>query len=108
MDKRTDGAVPQYNWNDIPKREMRRGVVQKIFRDDEQIFMILKGHVTLHAGDQVFGCPAGTVIRIPPNVEHWAGAPSDADGAALNMDVWTPLRPDYAKHTAYQTDTFSN
>ncbi len=129
MDKRVDGPVPQYNWNDIPEREMRRGVEQKVFRGDdvligqttlhpgmqsaphshsyEQIFMILKGRVTLHVGAQVFDCPAGTVIRIPPNVEHWAEAPTEADGPALNMDIWTPLRPDYATHSAYQTDTFS-
>jgi quercetin dioxygenase-like cupin family protein len=129
MEKQASVTVPQYNWDSIPEREMRRGVVQKVFRGDdvligqttlypgmqsaphshsyEQIFMILKGRVTLHVGDQVFDCPAGTVIRIPPNVEHWAEAPSDADGPALNMDVWTPLRPDYAKHTEYQTDTFT-
>ena len=128
MDQKT-GPVPQYNWKDIPEREMRQGVVQKVFRGDqcvvgqttlypgmksaphshewEQIFMILQGRVTLHVGDQVFDCPAGTVIRIPPNVMHWAEAPTEADGPALNLDIWTPLRPDYAKYTDYQTDKFS-
>lgn len=121
-------SVPLYNWNDIPEREVRRGINQKVFRGNnvlvgynslypgmqpsphshvyEQIFMLLKGRVKLHVGDDVYDCKEGTVIRIPPNVEHWAEAPDEKDGVAINMDVWTPLRPDYGQFTAYQTDSF--
>ena len=68
--------------------------------------MLLKGRVRLHVGDEIHTVEEGGVVRIPPNVEHWAEAPNEADGIAINMDVWTPLRPDYAQHTAYQTDIF--
>lgn len=70
----------------------------------EQIFMILEGRVTLHIEDQVIDCPAGTVIRIPPNAMHWAEGPKE--GVAVNLDVWTPYREDYGEHTGYQTDVF--
>ena len=65
---------------------MRPGVTQKVFRGDnvvivlttlhpgmetaphrhpwEQLFMILKGRITLHIEEQVFDCPAGTVIPL--------------------------------------------
>ena len=67
--------VPIYNWNTIPSREMRPGLVHSDFRGNnvvvgrsllhpgmvskphkhvyEQIFMILEGRVTLHIEDQV-------------------------------------------------------
>ena len=122
-------SVPVYNWQDIPERNLRRGLSQKVFRGNnvlvgyntlnpgmqssphshvyEQIFMLLKGRVRLHVGDEVHQMEEGSVIRIPPNVEHWAEAPDEADGPAINMDIWTPLRPDYSEFTAYQTDTFN-
>ena len=129
VDQIVKALVPQYNWDTIPERELRPGVTQKVVRGDnvviglttlqpgmetsphkhpyEQLFMILKGRITLHVGDQTFDCPAGTVVRIPPNVMHWGEGPKAEDGPALNLDVWYPLRSDYAKFTDYQTDQFS-
>jgi quercetin dioxygenase-like cupin family protein len=121
--------VPQYNWRDIPERELRKGLTQRVFRGDnvvvgyntlhsgmktmphshvyEQIFMLLRGRVRLHVADQVFDLVEGSVVRIPPNVEHWAEGPEAGQEPAINMDIWTPLRPDYAAYTSYQTDVFS-
>lgn len=123
-------TVPHYNWKDIPERELRQGLTQRVFRGNgvlvgynllhpglvskphsheyEQIFQLLKGRVKLHVGDQVIECTEGTIVRIPPNVEHWAEPPAPEDGVALNMDIWTPIRPDYAEYTSYQTDTFDD
>jgi len=122
-------VIPGYNWDDIPVRESRKGIMQQVFRGDdiligrselhphmdpsphshpyEQIFMILKGKVKLHVGDEVIECTAGSVVRIPPNVVHWAEPPDPKDGVAINMDIWTPYRPDFGAFTSYQTDTFS-
>jgi quercetin dioxygenase-like cupin family protein len=113
-----------YNWNDIPSREPRPGIEQRGFRGDnalitynvlkpglvpkphshpfEQLFMIIQGRVTLHVGEQVFDCGPGTVIRIPPDVEHWAEAPKAEDGDAINIDVFAPVRDDYLPLVAYQ------
>jgi quercetin dioxygenase-like cupin family protein len=118
--------VPYYNWNTIPMREMRPGLVHSDFRGNnvvvgrsllypgmvssphkhvyEQIFMILEGSVKLHIEDQVMDCPAGTIVRIPPNAMHWAEGPEK--GVAVNLDVWTPYREDYGVYTNYQTDDF--
>ena len=123
------GRVPDYNWKTIPVRESRKGIMQRVFRGDdvligyselhphmdpsphshpyEQIFMIVKGRVKLHVGEQVIPCVEGSVVRIPPNVVHWAEPPSPEDGVAINMDIWTPYRPDFGQFTAYQTDEFS-
>lgn len=120
--------VPMYNWNEIPSRELRRGLIQRIFRgnqvaigynllhpgmttsphshDFEQLFLLLQGRVKLHVGEQVFDCGAGTVIRIPPHTTHWAESPRPEDGVAVNMDVFSPIRPDYYELTKYQTDRF--
>lgn len=128
MDAKHGTTIPSYNWNEIPVRESRKGIFQRVFRGNnvliaqselhphmdpsphshpyEQIFMILKGRVKLHVGDQVFMCTAGSVVRIPPNVVHWSEPPDPADGVAINMDIWTPYRPDFGAFTAYQTDKF--
>lgn len=71
----------------------------------EQLFLILEGHTRLHVEDEVFECPAGSIIRIPPNVMHWAEAPKD--GLLVNLDIFTPIRPEYAAFTDYQTDEFA-
>jgi quercetin dioxygenase-like cupin family protein len=128
MDTEHTPTIPVYNWKEIPVRESRKGIFQRVFRGNnvligyselhpnmdpsphshpyEQIFMILKGRVQLHVGDECFTCTAGSVIRIPPNVVHWSDPPDPADGAALNMDIWTPYRPDFGAFTSYQTDKF--
>lgn len=120
---------PHYNWKDIPSRELRRGIVQRVFRGDhlaigynllhpgmatsphshdfEQVFLLLQGKVRLHVGDEVIPCTAGSVVRIPPHTEHWAEPPDPEDGVAVNMDLFSPIRPDYFELTRYQTDQFS-
>lgn len=127
------GKVQVYTWKDIPSRtltmqngEHRAGITHRDFRGDnvslgynevtpdfmamphqhpyEQLFLILEGHTRLHVEDEVFECPAGSIVRIPPNVMHWAEAPKE--GLLVNLDIFTPLRPEYAKHTSYQTDEF--
>jgi quercetin dioxygenase-like cupin family protein len=121
---------PHYNWENIPSRELRHGVIQRVFRGDqlaigynllhpgmttsphqhefEQIFLLLEGKIRLHVGDEVVDCTAGTVVRIPPNTEHWVEAPKPEDGIAVNMDLFAPIRPDYFELTSYQTDRFTD
>lgn len=68
--------------------------------------MIVKGRVKLHGGEQRIECTEGSVVRIPPNVVHWAEPLVVEDGVAINMDIWTPYRPDFGQFTAYQSDDF--
>jgi quercetin dioxygenase-like cupin family protein len=125
---KSDDAVPLYNLDDIPVLNPREGVVQRVFRGSgfcvsfaelhpdmkpsphshpwEQIFMLLKGRVKLHVGAQVFDMRDGSFVRIPPNVVHYSEPPRPEDGMALNLDIFSPLRPDFFKLTEYQTDDF--
>ena len=111
MSEQAAATVPDYNWKTIPVRESRKGIMQRVFRGNdvligyselhphmdpsphshpyEQIFMIVQGRVKLHVGEQVIQCTPGSVVRIPPNVVHWAEPPSPEDGVAINMDIWT-------------------
>ena len=120
------GPIPVYNFNDIPGRSPRPHQTQKVFRGNqvaigwnvgepgmvprphshnyEQIFVMLSGRTKLHVGEQVFDMTPGSVIRIPPNVEHWAEAPED--GRAEQLDIFAPIRPDYYELTQYQSDKF--
>jgi quercetin dioxygenase-like cupin family protein len=122
------GKIPQYRLQDLPELHPREGVVQKVFRGTgvgvgyaelhptmtpsphshpwEQIFVLLKGRVKLHVEDQVFDMEAGSLVRIPPNAVHYSEPPRPEDGVALNLDIFTPLRPDFLPLTKYQTDDF--
>lgn len=123
------GTIQAYNWwKTVPARESRKGIIQRVFRGTdvllgcselhshmdasphshvyEQIFMILKGRVKLHVGEQAYDMEEGSVVRIPPNVVHWAEPPDPADGVAINLDIWTPYRPDFGAYTSYQADDF--
>lgn len=130
MTKDRSRDIPQYNWKTIPPREARPGIVQRGFRGNtvmisyaelhphmepgphsheaEQIFMLLKGRVKLHVGDQVFDMEEGSIVRIPPNVVHWSEPPRPEDGVAINMDVWPSMRPAHSELVKYQTDEFDS
>ena len=122
------GSIPLYNLNEIPALHPREGIVQRVFRGTgvgvsyaelhpgmkagphshpwEQIFILLKGRVKLHVDDQVFEMVEGSFVRIPPNAVHYSEPPRPEDGVALNLDIFTPLRPDFLPLTQYQTDDF--
>ena len=68
----------------------------------------LSGRFSSSVGEQVIECKEGSVVRIPPEVVHWAEPPAPEDGVAINMDIWTPYRPDFGAFTSYQTDDFSS
>ena len=52
----------------------------------------------------MFEAGAGSVIRIPPNIEHY-GEPL-GDEPVLNLDVFSPIRDDYRHLVEYQQDDF--
>ncbi|MDQ0137532.1 quercetin dioxygenase-like cupin family protein [Neorhizobium galegae] len=122
-------SIKAYNWDDIPERELKPGIIQRGFRGDgvmvtynylqpgckgsphshpfDQIFMVIQGRVTLHVEEQTFDCKPGTVIRIPPHHTHYVDPPSPEDGVAINVDIFGLAREDYLNIVAYQDDDFS-
>ncbi len=59
----------------------------------EQGGILLKGKVQLTIGDETRVVEPGAMFLIPPNVPHRAVA---VDGPAVVMDVFSPVREDYA------------
>lgn len=59
----------------------------------EQGGILLKGRMQLTIGDETRICEAGSMFIIPSNVPHRAVA---VDGPAIVMDVFSPIREDYA------------
>lgn len=60
----------------------------------EQGGMLLQGKLELTIGEEVRTVEAGAMFLIPPNVPHRAVA---IDGPAVVLDVFSPIREDYAK-----------
>jgi quercetin dioxygenase-like cupin family protein len=60
----------------------------------EQGGMLVQGRMELTIGDETRICEAGSLFLIPPNVPHRARA---VDGPALVLDVFSPVREDYAE-----------
>ena len=111
-----------YNWDTIEGEEVRPGVSRKGFRGDqfmmvmntlepgmeinphshpfEQAVYIVQGKVRFHVGDEVFEGGPGSVIRIPPNIEHYAEP--FGDEPVLNLDIFAPLTEDYMHLVEYQ------
>ena len=56
--------------------------------------MLLKGRLELTMGDEVRTVEAGAMFIIPPNTPHQAVA---VDGPAVVLDVFSPVREDYAE-----------
>ncbi len=120
-------AAKLYNWADLPEEEVRKGVTRKGFRGDrvlmvmnelrpgmdvnphthdfEQLVYIVTGHVRFRLGDEVVDGGPGSLIRIPPGVEHCAEPIGDEP--VLNLDVFAPIRDDYRHLVAYQDGDFN-
>lgn len=60
----------------------------------EQGGIVLKGRLELTIGDEVRILEEGEMYLIPPNTLHKAVA---VDGPAVALDVFSPVREDYAK-----------
>ena len=65
--------------------------------------LILQGRTRLHVGDEVLECGPGSMVRVPPNVVHYAE--SVGDEVCLNLDVFAPVRADYLHLVNYQKQT---
>lgn len=60
----------------------------------EQGGILLKGQLELTIGEDTRLCESGEMFIIPPNTPHSA---KPIDGAAIVLDVFSPIREDYAK-----------
>jgi len=59
----------------------------------EQAGMMLQGKLELTVGDESRVCEPGDMFIIPPNTPH---AARPVDGPAVVLDVFSPVREDYA------------
>jgi quercetin dioxygenase-like cupin family protein len=60
----------------------------------EQIVYILAGHIRFHVGEVTVLLGPGGLLQIPPDVMHWGEVVGDEP--VLNLDVFTPVREEYA------------
>jgi quercetin dioxygenase-like cupin family protein len=75
--------------------EMDEGAVVPLHsHPHEQGGMLLKGKIELTIGDEQRLCEAGSMFLIPPNTPHKAVA---VGGPAVVLDVFSPVREDYAE-----------
>jgi quercetin dioxygenase-like cupin family protein len=115
-------AFETYNWDDLPKEAVRPGVSRAGFCGDqamlvmnwlqpgmqvnphshpfEQLVYIVQGTARFHIGDEIVEAGPGSLIRIPPNVQHYA-EPAGSE-TVLNLDVFAPIRDDYRHLVTYQ------
>ncbi len=117
-----------YKWDQLPKEVVRAGVERAGFRGDdvlmvmnwltpgmetnphshpfEQLAYIVSGRMKFVIGEDTFEAGPGSVIRIPPDVEHY-GEPI-GDEPVLNLDVFSPIRDDYRHLVEYQQPDFQD
>ena len=117
-----------YHWTDLPKETVRPGVERSGVRGEqvlmvmnwlepgmevrphshpfEQLAYIVQGQMKFVVGDDVFEAGPGSVIRIPPDVEHY-GEPLGEE-PVLNLDVFSPIREDYKHLVEYQQADFED
>jgi quercetin dioxygenase-like cupin family protein len=122
------GAAMLKNWDLLPREKVRAGVTRAGFRGQdvllvmnwlepgmetnphrhpfEQVVYIVQGRMKFHVGDAVVEGGPGSLIRIPPNVEHY-GHPV-GDETVLNLDVFSPIRDDYRHLVEHQREEFED
>lgn len=127
MSRATDTQAHLYNWNELVRETVRKGVGRVGFRGDqvmcvmnwltpgmdvyphkhpfEQLVLIVQGRVRFHVGDEIVEGGPGSMIRIPPDVIHYAEPIGDE--VVMNLDIFAPIREDYLHLVQYQKDQFS-
>ena len=108
--------IHKIDWSAMEWKKIRAGVEQKAFSGNvatvalhrlmpghepkphshphEQIAYIVSGHLRFYIGDQIHDIGPGGLVVIPPNVRHWGEVIGDEP--VINLDVFTPKRPEYA------------
>ena len=108
--------IHKIDWSTIPWTPVRAGVERKAFSSEratvtlhklmpghkpqphshphEQIAYIVSGTIKFFVGDEEHVLGPGSLLVVPPNVEHWGEVIGDEP--VLNLDVFTPRRPEYA------------
>jgi quercetin dioxygenase-like cupin family protein len=108
--------IPNVNWEEMEWTPVRPGVERKAFSGKgatlalhrlqpghepkphnhvhEQIVYIVSGTVDFHIGEEVVRLGAGGLAVVPSMVMHHAVVVGDEP--AINLDVFTPSRPEYA------------
>lgn len=104
------------DWDKIEWKTVRKGVDRKAFTGggvtlalhrlipgqhepfphkhvNEQIIYILDGVIDCYIGDECVRLGPGGLAVVPPNVMHHLKIIGDK--AVMNLDVFTPARPDY-------------
>ena len=116
----------QISWDELAREAVRPGVERSGFRGDqvlmvmnylepgmevrphshpfEQIAYIVQGTMRFVVGDEEHIAGPGSVIWIPPDVEHY-GEPI-GDEIVMNLDVFSPIRDDYRHLVEYQATDF--
>ena len=108
-------SIHQIDWNAIDWKPVREGVDRKSFtgagatlalhrlmpghtpsphkHPHEQIVYILAGRIRFHVGDAVTDLGPGGLLVVPPDTMHWGEVLGEEP--VLNLDVFTPQRPEY-------------
>lgn len=60
----------------------------------EQIAYVISGRIRFFLNGEARLLGPGGLLLIPPHVEHWGEV--EGDEPVLNLDVFTPRRPEYA------------
>ena len=103
------------NWNDLEWEVVRPGVKRKVYHSqvctvclnhldpghepkphahgNEQVAYIIEGETEFTVGTEVHRLHPGSMLTIPPNVEHFASV--IGDDTLVNMDFFVPKREDF-------------
>ncbi len=122
------GRTRVHEWNGLPKEVVRPGVERAGFRGDdvlmvmnwlepgmevnphshpcEQLVYVVQGTMRFVVDGEELIAGAGSLIRIPPDVEHF-GEPI-GDEQVLNLDVFAPIRADYRHLVEHQMAEFDD
>jgi quercetin dioxygenase-like cupin family protein len=103
------------NWETVEWHPVRKGIQRKTFTGEgatlalhriepghellphshhyEQIVYMLAGTADFHVGEETHRLIPGGLLVVPPNVVHYIKVLGDE--VALELDVFTPKRPEY-------------
>jgi mannose-6-phosphate isomerase-like protein (cupin superfamily) len=87
-----DAAQAALTWRRMPAKTGGKGSYGHRHRTQEEIYLVLSGTLQFKLGDDVIDVPAGTVVRVAPEVVRsvWNEGPDDVELVIASSKVDDP------------------
>ena len=88
-----DAEQAALTWRRMPAQTGGKGSYGHFHKTQEEIYLVVSGTLQFKLGDEVIDVPAGTVVRVAPEVARsvWNEGPDDVELVIVSKKIDDPM-----------------